>query len=116
MKAKMPYFGFFKYIQINFEREKSITNIFLLNNTKKVIKLIAYDEIKNIVNNLISLCGVDIEGKTYFKNEEIFELANSNWNGRYWLFSNGFLHIGIDLEKCLIYFDIIFNKNNKIDG
>lgn len=77
--------------------------------------MIIYEEIKIIVNNLIDLLGIDLENKTYFKNEEIGELINNAWNGRYWLFANGIFHLGIYPEKCLIFFDILFKENSEAD-
>jgi hypothetical protein len=113
IEPKALYFNYFNRIQLNSDSTKSeINSVFFFKKPGvNYSNFLFYSEIIQIVNNIVSILGIDSRGLSIMIENDAEELKEGRWIGRYWVF-DGFEIILEKVEKFQLMLEIIFRKDN----
>ncbi len=104
-KLKVSFFHYFNHLNLVIENRDSPMYIFY-NNVKNYSRFTSFIEFEKITNKIISILGIDSNGKMEFTDSEKKEIIENNWDGRIWHFEEETFCLQIepcDYRLCFYY-------------
>ena len=105
-QPKVIYFNYFNHFQVDIEPNTNKIPRFILNRKAPgwISNHYFFDEIFKVINNVIRVFKIDLDGKLNLTDKEKEKIRDNNWSGRIWLYSPILVHLKYHKGICLRLF------------